>query len=338
MPNFVAPMIGRGVVLKAPSADGTTGQVLQTDGAGQLSFATVAGGGGVDQAANYNWTGLHTWSQALTIDADVNGDSEKIKFVNEFNAASVSSSIAGYHWNGAAQYKSARLKFRRWASSPNFGDFAIDIGSNNTWSEKLTLDVNGILTVPTLVTTATVSAGTTGNPVGMHYSTGATPGTSVIRHGVWAKDNLDVRFRASGSDFMMLSWDGRLGIGDSSTERTEYDGKLGVIGQAASVIVAQLKAAAAQTADIIQCQNSAGTELFAIEADGSIDQASGAKLGFMGATPAAQKSVAGIVAGFTAGAGTAVKHDSTFTGNNGTTAYTIGDVVDALKQYGLLAA
>ena len=41
--------------------------------------------------------------------------------------------------------------------------------------------------------------------------------------------------------------------------------------------------------------------------------------------------------GFNAGAGTAVLSDSTFTGNTGTTAYTIGDVVRALKQYNLLA-
>jgi len=31
-----------------PTADGTNGQVLTTDGAGNLSFSTVSGGGGID--------------------------------------------------------------------------------------------------------------------------------------------------------------------------------------------------------------------------------------------------------------------------------------------------
>ena len=46
----------------------------------------------------------------------------------------------------------------------------------------------------------------------------------------------------------------------------------------------------------------------------------------------------GTVTGFTAGAGTAVLSDSTFTGDSGSTAYTIGDIVLALKTIGVLAA
>jgi hypothetical protein len=34
------------VALTLPSADGTSGQVIQTNGAGVLSFVTVGGGGG----------------------------------------------------------------------------------------------------------------------------------------------------------------------------------------------------------------------------------------------------------------------------------------------------
>ena len=51
-----------------------------------------------------------------------------------------------------------------------------------------------------------------------------------------------------------------------------------------------------------------------------------------------QQATTGTTTGFTAGSGTAVNDDSTFTGGSGSKAYTIGDIVLALKNYGILAA
>lgn len=62
------------------------------------------------------------------------------------------------------------------------------------------------------------------------------------------------------------------------------------------------------------------------------------KLAFFGAAPVVQPATTGTTTGFTAGSGTPVLDDSTFTGATGSAAYTIGDVVLALKQAGLLAA
>lgn len=60
-------------------------------------------------------------------------------------------------------------------------------------------------------------------------------------------------------------------------------------------------------------------------------------LGFFNTAEIAQYATTGTATGFTAGAGTTVTHLSTFTGNTGASAYTIADVVRAMKLYGLMA-
>lgn len=62
------------------------------------------------------------------------------------------------------------------------------------------------------------------------------------------------------------------------------------------------------------------------------------KLGLWNTTPIVQPSAVGEANGFTAGAGTTVTHVSTFTGNSGTKAYNISDIVKHLKAIGILAS
>lgn len=65
---------------------------------------------------------------------------------------------------------------------------------------------------------------------------------------------------------------------------------------------------------------------------------SGGSIGFYGLSPVPQHSSNGQTGGFTQNAGTEVRETSTFTGGvGGSQAYTIGDIVLALKNVGILA-
>jgi hypothetical protein len=82
----------------------------------------------------------------------------------------------------------------------------------------------------------------------------------------------------------------------------------------------------------------AGNIVLATGTGTKIGTATTQKLGFYNAAPVVQYSTVGTTTGFTAGLGLAVLADSTFTGDTGATAYTVGDVVRALKTLGLLAS
>lgn len=60
-------------------------------------------------------------------------------------------------------------------------------------------------------------------------------------------------------------------------------------------------------------------------------------ISFYAATPLAQQGATGNTTTVTAGSTTAVYTNTTFSGGTGTTAYTVGDIVLALKKLGLIA-
>lgn len=70
---------------------------------------------------------------------------------------------------------------------------------------------------------------------------------------------------------------------------------------------------------------------------GSYLDHNGTRVGLYGVDPVVQWTTTGTSTGFTAGGGTTATHLSTFTGNNGTKAYTVGDIVAALKAIGIMA-
>jgi hypothetical protein len=70
--------------------------------------------------------------------------------------------------------------------------------------------------------------------------------------------------------------------------------------------------------------------------DGTAFAPFGGPVGFFGATPASQPTAATNVHTVAAGSTTAAYVNTTYDGSIGSTAYTIGDVVAALKTLGLI--
>lgn len=84
--------------------------------------------------------------------------------------------------------------------------------------------------------------------------------------------------------------------------------------------------------------NNGDDVILATTTGSKIGTATTQKLGFWNVTPVVQPSTTGELTGHSAGAVDAVYSDSTFTGNSGTKAYTLNDVVKHLKAVGILAA
>ena len=83
-------------------------------------------------------------------------------------------------------------------------------------------------------------------------------------------------------------------------------------------------------------RNSSIVDLLTIRDDGQVSFKN-FTLGLYGATPVAQHSTTGTITGITHSGGAAVGATDTFTGAVGTTAYTLSDLVKALKNIGILA-
>lgn len=69
-----------------------------------------------------------------------------------------------------------------------------------------------------------------------------------------------------------------------------------------------------------------------------IGTGSNQKIALWGATPIVRPSSTGETTGWTSGGGSAATSTDTYTGNSGTKAYTVNDIVKHLKAIGLLAS
>jgi hypothetical protein len=78
--NLAGPNTASTVTFTLPSADGTNGQYLQTNGSGVLSFATVPAG--VSLSANNTWTGTQTFSGTSSVLGAVLTDTAEVATVS----------------------------------------------------------------------------------------------------------------------------------------------------------------------------------------------------------------------------------------------------------------
>jgi hypothetical protein len=97
--NLAGPNIANTVTYILPSADGTNGQFLQTNGTGVLSFASPASG--VSLSANNTWTGTQTFNGTSSIFGTSLLDANEA--VNVVSAAP-SSTTNYYVQSGCVQY------------------------------------------------------------------------------------------------------------------------------------------------------------------------------------------------------------------------------------------
>lgn len=65
---FSSSIVSNGVSFRLPQSDGTNGQVVKTDGSGNLSFVDqTGGGGGVESTSTTTWTGLNTFTNTISL-------------------------------------------------------------------------------------------------------------------------------------------------------------------------------------------------------------------------------------------------------------------------------
>jgi hypothetical protein len=155
-----------------------------------------------------------------------------------------------------------------------------------------------------------------------------------------ATDNVVVGVQFEGTN-TIATLIGHWFLGGNSTHRlaadmVATDGKYGLI-QVVPVVGQYIVTTNAYYGNYIGLQVADGKDIQTGATTGSkLAATSSQKLGFWGAAPIIQPHTSGITAGHTAGTGAAVTADSTFTGNYGSTPYTLNDIISNLKQAGIL--
>jgi hypothetical protein len=194
--------------------------------------------------------------------------------------------------------------------------------ANTTFSGPV-ISTNGFITTSTITASSAILGGNTISGTELGYIDGVTAGTAAANKAVVLNGSKGITTITSATITTVTAptiKTATVQASDASAAATIAN-STGIITIAGGLAITEAKD--------ISVGTTTGTK---------IGTAAAQKLGFYNATPVIQQATTGTTSGFVAGSGTASKDDSTFTGGSGTKAYTVGDVVLALKNLGLLAA
>jgi len=377
MPQFVSTQIGKGTVLQAPTADGTVGQFLTTDGAGNLSFDTVAAspagsdtqiqfndGGAFGGSSNLTWddatlqvTGTSTTAPTLVAKLPASATDNAIEVQDSTGTTLFLVNEKGTPW-GSANGNTSNCHFGTGIThSPTFG-FNVGIGNNISQTNQATVVIGwGASATGGSSVTMGYSASTQGDAgqvaIGRAATANGNGGTAIGGFtdtngyastvlGVRSEATADRQFVVGSSSYHINDVYTGNGVTNAAPEDVTYHATGGSGTDIAGANLTLAGGAGTGTGAgghlIFQTAAAGGSGSSLNSLATMLELTDDSKIGFFAATPVVQQSGTGETTGFTAGSGTAVNDDSTFTGNVGTAAYRISDVVKALKNYGLLAA
>ena len=188
--------------------------------------------------------------------------------------------------------------------------------ASTTFSGPVT-STNGFITPGTIVVGGNTITGTE-----LGYVDGVTPGTAAASKALVLNASKGISTITSATITTLTSTTAKLG----SIQATDAASAMTITAVTGNV---SFSGGITLNAQAITTDTSSGLR---------IGTGSTQKIGFYNTTPVVQQATTGTTTGFTAGAGTAAKDDSTYTGGSGSKAYTVGDIVLALKNLGLLAA
>jgi len=361
MPTFVASQIGKGTVLQAPTADGSADEFIKTDGSGNLSFGTPTaspagsdtyvqfndGDSALGGDANFTWSGTElvvgttSTPAALNIVGPLGTDVTTPVFSSQLWSSGADRGTLA-HYRGRPSFNNTdRSQVCFWpfaqtndalfnGSSDGFtlsSSYAYGISSGD--AESVAADVtlgrgsSGGFEATSTVTTAPVFVAKMPASHGDNAFE-VQDSTAAVLSAIDVSGNI-----VAGGDGATPSANTVRGANGSGTDiagaNLTVAGGRGTGTGAGGHLIFQTAAAGGSGSSL----NSLATML---------ELTDDSKIGFFAATPVVQQAGTGETTGFTAGSGTAVNDDSTFTGNVGATAYRISDIVKALKNYGLLAS
>lgn len=300
--NGVQPVGVFGSATNQGSQARSGGGFLSPDAVGVYGMGTISGGG----------TGLACGVFAYGVRAS---DAPSGYYITAIQATA-SNSTGDTHWDGV-----------------NVNDTVLFIGNNGP--DKIAS--GAVIGSPTGSPTLDVGVGFLQSIVSAAIRDDSTAASSIILNGTHTGYGIDLKGGTFTSGAIRLangqSIMARNAAGSADISLFKLDGSnLLEIGANAYFTTNAIFAASIQV-------NDSAEFLLGTTTGTQFGTATNQKLSFYGATPIVQPNTVGTSTGYTAGSTTGTFHtDDKYTGNVGTTAYTVNGIVAALKNLGLIAS